>query len=247
MSRTWNISVAKFIIARKVNSTYQAMLSTPNQKAKEMYLCCLQFSPFLGVMIDDEKTKPAIYKLYDFTKGGTDIVDQKMGSYTVKPKSRKWSIVAFSYLLDTIRVNTSTVFALNNGNNPTKINSFQLGFDLAEALVMAHIERRPMVGLTKPIVSKIGMFTNIVKNQNPCQAELPSSSAKPLRLICALKKHMETSTKPKRTKWKRSSPSARNVELTLADNISYNSGREREHKTILFKKLLPYGTNFRVY
>ena len=31
----------------------------------------------LRVTKDDGKEKPALYKLYDFTKGGTDIVDQK--------------------------------------------------------------------------------------------------------------------------------------------------------------------------
>ena len=69
--------------------------------------------PILGVTKDDEKQKPVLYKLYDFTKGGTDIVDQKMGTYTVKSKSRKWIMVAFSYLLDTIRVNACTILALN--------------------------------------------------------------------------------------------------------------------------------------
>ena len=32
----------------------------------------------LTTMQDDGKEKPALYKLYDFTKGGTDIVDQKI-------------------------------------------------------------------------------------------------------------------------------------------------------------------------
>ena len=33
--------------------------------------------PCLGVTKGGGKEKPALYKLYDFTKGGTDIVDQK--------------------------------------------------------------------------------------------------------------------------------------------------------------------------
>ena len=32
--------------------------------------------PLKGATVDDKADKPAIYKLYDFTKGGTDIVDQ---------------------------------------------------------------------------------------------------------------------------------------------------------------------------
>ena len=31
----------------------------------------------MAVTKDDEKRKPQIYKIYDFTKGGTDITDQK--------------------------------------------------------------------------------------------------------------------------------------------------------------------------
>ena len=40
--------------------------------------------PLKGVTKYDGKKKPAIYKLYDFTKAGTDVVDQMMGSYTTK-------------------------------------------------------------------------------------------------------------------------------------------------------------------
>jgi len=64
---------------------------------------------------NDEKKRPAAYKLYDFTKGGTDIVDQKMSFYTCKAKSRKWTMVLFAYLLDTIRVNSATLY-----EDPTK-------------------------------------------------------------------------------------------------------------------------------
>ena len=92
--------------------------------------------PILGVTKDDEKQKPALYKLYDFTKGGTDIVDQKMGTYTVKSKSRKWTMVAFSYLLDTIRVNACSILALNQKKEPKKENAFDFGYALAEQLAM---------------------------------------------------------------------------------------------------------------
>ena len=43
-------------------------------------------NPLLGVTMDENKVKQALYKLYDFTKGGTDIVDQRMGFYTSKVK-----------------------------------------------------------------------------------------------------------------------------------------------------------------
>ena len=43
--------------------------------------------PLLGVIKDDDKFKPAIYTLYDFTKGGTNIVDQTVG-FTPASQSR---------------------------------------------------------------------------------------------------------------------------------------------------------------
>ena len=41
---------------------------------------------------DDGKKKMAIFKLNDLTKGGTDVVDQKMGNYSVRLKSSKWTV-----------------------------------------------------------------------------------------------------------------------------------------------------------
>ena len=41
------------------------------------------FPPYLGVT-QDERKKPQIIKVYDFTNGGTDICDQRSGNYTKK-------------------------------------------------------------------------------------------------------------------------------------------------------------------
>ena len=96
-----------------------------------------------------------MYKLYDFTKGETDIIDQKMGTYTTKSKSRKWSRVAFSYLLDTIRVISSTLIELTKNHDPKLANSFNFGFELATQLVMPHIVKRPRNGLSSEVVKKL--------------------------------------------------------------------------------------------
>ena len=128
-----------------------------NKKGKKCVLMLATVEPLLGVTKDDRKKKPALYKFYDFTKGGTDIVDQKMGSYTVKPKNRRWVMVAFSYLLDTIRVNSSTVFALTKKTDPKKVNSFEYGYTLAEQLVMPQIQRRSRNGLQSSVLAKIDL------------------------------------------------------------------------------------------
>lgn len=81
-------------------------------------------NPIVGTTIDDNKNKPALYKLYDFTKEGTDIVDQEMGFYTCKMKSRRWWLVAFSYIPDMDCVNPSTLFALNKKKQPIETRCF---------------------------------------------------------------------------------------------------------------------------
>ena len=52
--------------------------------------------PILGVTKDDGKKKPKLYKVYDFAKEETDILDQRMGFYTTKTKCRRWNITEFS-------------------------------------------------------------------------------------------------------------------------------------------------------
>ena len=51
--------------------------------------------PLLAVTRDDGKKTPQIYKVYGFTKGGTDIIDQRAQYYTCKVKSNRWTIAAF--------------------------------------------------------------------------------------------------------------------------------------------------------
>ena len=55
--------------------------------------------PILDITKEDAKIKLGIYKVHDFTKGGTSIIDQRVGFYTCKPKSRKWTITCV-YLFD---------------------------------------------------------------------------------------------------------------------------------------------------
>ena len=76
--------------------------------------------PILGVTEDDGKSDLRIYKVYDFAKGGTDIINQRMRFYTCKPKSRKWRITVFDYVNDMARVNLSTTFALQKKYDPCK-------------------------------------------------------------------------------------------------------------------------------
>ena len=88
--------------------------------------------PILGITKDDGKKKLAVSKLYDFTKGSTDVFNQRMSKFSTKAKSNKWTRVAFSYLLDKARVNASTVLQLTLEDADAEIDAFELGWALTE-------------------------------------------------------------------------------------------------------------------
>ena len=87
--------------------------------------------PRNGITRDDNKKNPGIYKFYDFTKGREDIVDQLNDYNTVHSQSNRWDLVAFYYILDTICVNSKTLFCIKKGLDVKKDNTFDLAFGLA--------------------------------------------------------------------------------------------------------------------
>ena len=114
----------------KDNTTLNVISYVVNTKSsgKRNVLVLSTLNLILGLTKDDGKSKPAIIKFYDFTKGGTDIVEQIMGKHTVKPKSSKWTVAAFSYIPDVACVNASTLSRINNQNKPTqRSKSFEFG------------------------------------------------------------------------------------------------------------------------
>jgi len=159
-----------FETSQKKCSLHSYAVNT-RSKGKKNVLLLSSMPTILGVTKDDKK-KPAIIKLYDFTKGGTDIVDQRMSYYSVNTKSSRWTLNALSYMQDTARVNAQTLWSLNNGKEPTKTNSFLFGTTLAMNLVKPHIARRSIVHLKEPIKCKIRQLT-----QSNEDSQQPSTSS----------------------------------------------------------------------
>ena len=101
-----------------------------------------------------KKKKTCSVQFYDFSKGGTDIVDQKNSFYTCKAKSRIWKMAAVYFILDTARVIAQTMICLKERKDVRKTKSYDIGFDLAMSLVVPEIRRRPKVGLNKTVLGK---------------------------------------------------------------------------------------------
>ena len=96
---------------------------------------------------DDNKSKPHIFRFYDLTKGGTDIVDQMNNYFTTRAKSLRWAMIVHFYMLDTARVNAKTIWCIKNGIDHHKLKSYNFGWDLAKTLTMPHVIRRDVNGL----------------------------------------------------------------------------------------------------
>ena len=107
---------------------------------KQNVLLLSAVPPLLATTKDDNQSKLAIYKLYNFSKGGKDIIDQKMGFYGCKSKSKCWTMNSFLYV-DTCQVNASTICAMNNDLQPRNIKFVDFGFELALSLICPHIEQ----------------------------------------------------------------------------------------------------------
>ena len=69
--------------------------------------------PLNGITRDDDEQKPGIDKFYDFND-----------YYTVCSHSNRWDLVAFCYILDTIRGNAKTFFCIKKGLDVKKENTF---------------------------------------------------------------------------------------------------------------------------
>ena len=103
----------------------------------------------------DRRKKPNMIVLYDHTKGGVDIVDLISSKLSVRIKSRRWTINALAFILDTVRTNAKTI--LREAAN-SSLSTFNFTWELGKQLVKPHIERRynNPVGIQKHLYRKMG-------------------------------------------------------------------------------------------
>ena len=163
-------------------------MNTKSSEKRNVLLLSTMY-PILGTAKDNLQLKPAIYKLYDYAKRGTDIIDQQMNFYSSQAKSHRWTMTAFAYGLDTCRVNASTVIALNQSIEPRNTNSFNFGIILVLQLVRPFIALRSKWGLSKSIQNKILITLSEPREESYDSSQLcafPVQSTKQRRCeVCA--------------------------------------------------------------
>ena len=146
--------------------------------------------PVLGVS-KTPKRKFSIYKLYDYTKCGTDIIHQPIGTYSCHTKSRRWTVAAFAYVLDTCRVNASTIIALNKGHHSRKQKTFDFVLNLTLELILPQIKQRQLTGFQLPVIRKMELTLGYKFSNRTSTSQLskhpPKSSVRKRCGLCCTK------------------------------------------------------------
>lgn len=181
--------------------------------------------PLLGQTKDDGKMKPAIIKFYDFSKGGTDIVDQRAATNTTSTKSCKWSKKVMSYMLDVSRVNAQTIFCLNKGLDPRNYCSSTFAMSLGMAMVIPHMStRRRQNGIPTWLIKKMDIFLPAPEvlpiTTEPGNSRFPHPSISGNRRICRQCLNSKTSRQEKNRLPKNQSQCQRCAEAACKDHTS---------------------------
>ena len=125
-------------------------------KGKKNVVILSTTRPMHSCTKDDNKSKPQIFKFYDFTKGGTDIFDQMNDYFTTRAKSLRWVMIVLYYMLHTARVNAKTIWCMKNGIDHHKPESYNFDWDPAKTLKMPHVICRD--------VSRLGVMVQLKRN-----------------------------------------------------------------------------------
>ena len=135
-----------------------------------LVLCTIPNLGTLGVTFDDSRDKFAVIKVYEFTKGGTDIAYQKVDWATNNTKSRKWVNKIICYMLGITRVNAQTLLELVRKENLSLSDSFNFAWNLVLQLVTPH-----MADEADPWSPKVHNQTYWHFHPHPWRSEPPSS------------------------------------------------------------------------
>ena len=105
---------------------------TTKTKGKKNVLILSTMRPMDACTKDDDNFKPQIFKFYDFTKDDTDIVNQMNNFFTTHAKSNRWAMVVLYYMLETTKVNSKTLWCMENKIDIRKHKTFDFNRRLAK-------------------------------------------------------------------------------------------------------------------
>lgn len=96
-------------------------------------------------MLDEnsEKKKPEIITFYNKSKGGVDLVDQMVGTYTCKRQTQRWPMVLWYNMLDVATLNAYSIFKAQHPNDKGGIPERRLFLrELSRELILPQMQQR---------------------------------------------------------------------------------------------------------
>ncbi|KAE8285601.1 hypothetical protein D5F01_LYC15266 [Larimichthys crocea] len=93
---------------------------------------------------DNMKKKPEIIQYYNKTKGGVDLMDQIVHTYTSKRQTRRWPMVLWQNMVDVGALNAFTIFTSHHSDYMGGVPNARRLFikELAKELIMPYMRRR---------------------------------------------------------------------------------------------------------
>ena len=103
-----------------IKSVLVSYVKNPNSGVKNVLV--LSSMHRNAVTTRDERKKSHVMTFYDRTKGGLHVMHMMAGIHTTRFKSRRWTMNALVYVLDTVKINKFTLW--NEILNDNKMGSF---------------------------------------------------------------------------------------------------------------------------
>ena len=100
-------------------------------------------------------------------------------------------------------MNASTIYAMNNDQQPRNIKSVDFGFNLAMSLIHPHIAQPTLIGIKSSVVRKIEIVLgekNILQNVKTLSGFFPHQSQKQRRYDACISKTKGKQSKEKKNK-----------------------------------------------
>ena len=116
-----NIMLTSYIDKKKSGKKNFIVLSTMHDSVK---------------VTNNQRKTPQIHSMYDHTKGGVDVVDPLSTSRSTRIKSKRWSINAFAFILNTCRTNAKTILQ----DNGKPLSNFEFTYAIGKGLVLPAIQ-----------------------------------------------------------------------------------------------------------
>lgn len=129
---------------------------------------------------DTEDKKPDIIDYYNQTKGGVNVLDERVGTYRCKRKIKRWPMALFENMLD---VSSFNAFVLFTEMNPTwkikqkKYRRRLFLLEIGDALVLPHIEVRKQLPRTENAHALVQAIRGI-----PIEPNEPTTDGRPRKL-----------------------------------------------------------------